>query len=616
MRNIIPALLLAFCSFIVLISVLPNQQTSRPSEKTSPQRELYDKQTILQSDLERTRQLHRLQCRKLMQQVLNDNDESIMIDALQQLQDEHPHILQLTWVQRSQSLEDAITIGEIPQHLQKKARTIQNDTLHILRKQQYENIAQSQAISDGKKEEYFVIGVSRNKEGPFILGFMHQHMMKQLHDEQRKNLRIVPYPSDKRYKIKAAEADTLRPVKVRKPEDNEGVSHYHVQQVVVKFKHGLSEQNLAQIQNDIQANHMHKMGYTYVFQSEAMTAEQMMTYFEQQWDIVYAEPHFIYMTNEAETFVPNDVLYRQYQWNLPMIGTSAGWNLANGHNGVVVAVIDTGIDLDHVDLAGRLVDGLNVIDGNKLPYDDVGHGTHVAGVISAVINNVEGVAGMSWADQVMPIKALDHTGAGSTYAVAQGIIWATDHGAKVINMSLGNYVASEFLHDAIKYAYDRDVVLVSASGNDDTEDPGYPAAYPEVLAVSATNASQRIATFSNYGYYIDVAAPGEHIASTYPDNEYAAMSGTSMASPHVAALAAMIRAAAPNLTNQEVMDIIRHSATDLGTPGHDHFYGYGQIDVARALQLTRDPSMLAQTSEGRPSFIEQLIDGIWRLFKL
>ena len=174
---------------------------------------------------------------------------------------------------------------------------------------------------------------------------------------------------------------------------------------------------------------------------------------------------------------------------------------------------------------------------------------------------------MSWYNKVLPVKVLDQTGAGSTYSVAQGIIWAADHGAKVMNLSLGNYADSGFLHDAIQYAYDKDVALIAASGNDNTEQPGFPAAYPEVFAVAASDSQNEKAPFSNYGDYIDVTAPGVSIASTYPNNQYAALSGTSMASPHVTALAALIRSANPNLKNTDVYDIMRKSAQDLGDKG-------------------------------------------------
>ncbi|MNM24681.1 Minor extracellular protease Epr precursor [compost metagenome] len=214
----------------------------------------------------------------------------------------------------------------------------------------------------------------------------------------------------------------------------------------------------------------------------------------------------------------------------------------------------------------------------------MGHGTHVTGIIGALVNNGEGVAGISWYNKILPVKVLDNTGAGTTYSVAEGIIWAADHGAKVINLSLGNYADSQFLHDAIKYAYNKDVVLVSASGNDNTERPGYPAAYPEVLAVAATTASDERADFSNYGDYVDVSAPGESIASTYIGSQYAALSGTSMASPHAAALAGLVRSLNPDLTNKEVMDLMTKNAVDLGAKGHDKYFGWGRLDVYRTLQ--------------------------------
>jgi subtilisin family serine protease len=159
---------------------------------------------------------------------------------------------------------------------------------------------------------------------------------------------------------------------------------------------------------------------------------------------------------------------------------------------------------------------------------------------------------------------------------------------------LGNYAQAEFLHDAIRYAYDRGVVLVAASGNDNTDRPGYPAAYPEVFAVASTDADGSRSSFSNYGDYIDVAAPGASIASTYPGSQYAALSGTSMASPHVAALAGLIRSINPDLTNVEVMDIMRKSARDLGAAGKDNNFGYGQIDVVKALEMVQqsDVSLL------------------------
>ncbi len=351
---------------------------------------------------------------------------------------------------------------------------------------------------------------------------------------------------------------------------------------------------------------------------------RLMLYFE-KWDVVYSEPHFLYITNEntpttAPLNQPNDVLYSKYQWNLPIIETEAGWGIGKGSENVIVAVVDTGADMTHPDLQGRLQPGYNVIDPASSPMDDVGHGTHVAGIIAALVNNTEGVAGMTWYNPVMPVKVLDETGAGNTYNVAQGIIWAADHGAKVINMSLGNYADANFLHDAIKYAYDKDIVLIAASGNDNTNEPGFPAAYPEVFAVSATDDAKNKASFSNFGDYIDVAAPGVNIASTYPHNQYAALSGTSMASPHVTALAALIRSANPQLKNTEVMEIMRRTAKDLGEPGKDDYYGYGQIDVVNALLAAEGHAVVesaaAAQSRYLPEWLSRELELIKRRFSL
>lgn len=582
MSKVMPSILFIVLCIVLLIPINPI---------VHPNEEINLKQSILQRDVEQTRELCRTQCRNDIIEALDHQDfvnHSKIQSSFHAMQKKHPHMIQLSWVNSSQELEKGIHSGSIPKELETLSLTFKKDALYMLESQQREKIYQSPSLHYNN-EEYFVMGAAVNEHGPYLISLVHQNLLKQITIEQQKNLRIVPYPSDKRFKIESVDSSTLNRVQVDNAEENEGVSHFHNEQVVVKFKEEPTQQQITQIQKEIESSKMKKMGYTYVFQSKKMNTKQLIGYF-QKWEIQYVEPHYLYLTNEqtavSQEITPNDALYQQYQWNLPIIETTKGWELGKGSADIIVAVIDTGIDLDHADLKNRLVKGINVFDAESPPYDEVGHGTHVAGVISATVNNNEGVAGMSWYNKVMPIKALDHTGAGSTYSVAEGIIWAVDHGAQVINMSLGNYANSEFLHDAIKYAYDQDVILVAATGNDNTEDPGYPAAYPEVLAVSATDSNQKITSFSNFGNYVDVAAPGENIASTYPNNQYAGLSGTSMASPHVSALAALIRTANPLLKNKEVMEIVRQTSLDLGVKGRDKYYGYGQIDVAKALHNT------------------------------
>jgi len=472
----------------------------------------------------------------------------------------------------------------------------------------------SSALIVTDQTSYKVLAVLSPDKEQGLLALYEQSLLSRVKAESRRSMKLVLNPNPVRKPgMKTAEAGTLTETKVILPEDNEGKSHYYDKEVIVKFRSDPTAEQLRQIRTDIEAESVQKLGYCYVFKAKTMKTKQLMTYFRKH-DVEYIEPHFLYTANglplrspenpiriNADTTEPNDTLYGKYQWNLPVIRTESGWKLSKGSADVIVAVVDTGVDLTHPDLTSRLISGYNAIDESKPAADDVGHGTHVAGIIAAAVNNNLGIAGVTWSNPIMPVKVLDNSGAGNAYNVAKGIIWATDHGAKVINMSLGNYAQADFLHDAIKYAYDRDVVLVAASGNDNTSNPGYPAAYPEVVAVAATDSDFQRASFSNYGNYIDVAAPGVNIASTYTNNQYASLSGTSMASPHVAALAALIRSANPALTNKQVMDILSSSANDLGAAGQDPYYGFGEIDVTRALEASGITA--SRTGE------EQRIDG-------
>ncbi|WP_082687021.1 S8 family peptidase [Bacillus sp. FJAT-27445] len=364
-------------------------------------------------------------------------------------------------------------------------------------------------------------------------------------------------------------------------------SHYVDNEAVVDFAGHPSTQEIARIAADIDGELMKQFNSTYIFKSRTMNAEKLIDYFRKRDDVEFAEHHYILMQNAVP--VPNDVFYReQYQWNLPVIGTENGWAISRGSKKITIAIVDTGVDLDHPDLKNRLVQGYNVLEDNDNPDDDNGHGTHVAGIIASETNNGRGVAGITWYNKIMPVKAMGSKGYGTTFDIAKGIYWAVDNGAKVINLSLGNYQSSRALKEAIDYAYQRDVVLVAAAGNDNSGQPTYPASYPQVLAVSAVDHEGRKAEFSNHGTYVDVAAPGVYIPSTYFRKQYAALSGTSMASPHVAGLAGLIRSENPKLTNKQVARIIKRSASDLGIRGRDAQFGNGMIDVNRALQQARD----------------------------
>lgn len=355
-------------------------------------------------------------------------------------------------------------------------------------------------------------------------------------------------------------------------------------EVVVQFHSEPTATKLDQIKRDINGEILRKNHLpSYVFRSNTMNTGQLITYFK-KLGVKMVEPNHRLRKNDT----PNDQLYQRYQWNFPKIKMENAWQFTTGAPGSIIGVVDTGVDLEHPEFQGQLVPGHNVIADTDTPQDDNGHGTHVSGVVAARTNNIEGVAGMNWTSKIMPVKAMDADGSGSVFDIADGIRWAVDHGAKVINLSLGQYEDSNYLHDAIKYATSKDVLVVAAMGNDNTDQASYPAAYSEVLAVCAVDENGQRAEFSNYGNHAGVSAPGVSIASTFPDHRYAALSGTSMASPHVAGLAGLIRAINPNLSASQVKDVIMKTATDIGPDGKDPYYGSGLINVSNAVQRAQN----------------------------
>lgn len=243
--------------------------------------------------------------------------------------------------------------------------------------------------------------------------------------------------------------------------------------------------------------------------------------------------------------------------------------------GAVVAIIDTGVDPTHPLLAGRLVPGYDIVNDDPDPSDDQGHGTHMAGIVLMVAPHVK----------IMPVKALSANGSGAHTWIATGIRWAADHGADVINMSLGGPYTSATMRSAAEYAWSQGVVLVAAAGSGNTSNPTYPAAYPFVMAVAATTADDVRASFSNYGTWISVAAPGMSILSSVRGGAYQIWSGTGMAAPHVAGLAGLVKWRYPYLTALQIREAIENGADDLGAPGFDSLFGYGRINACRTLDL-------------------------------
>ncbi|HMA38126.1 MAG TPA: S8 family serine peptidase [Chloroflexia bacterium] len=299
--------------------------------------------------------------------------------------------------------------------------------------------------------------------------------------------------------------------------------------------------------------------------------------------VAYAEPD--YRLHSA--WVPNDPFYSK-QWYLAQINAPAAWDVTTGRDSVVVAMIDTGIAANHPDLAGKLVPGYNFVSDTPNTADDNGHGTYTAGLVGAIGNNGLGVAGVAWGVRLMPVKILDRDGGGNIGDFSQGIHYAVDHGAKILNISAGIDYPTGSMEEAVYYAHSHGVVVVASAGNTPDGRPRYPAGYDGVIAVSATDEQDRSAAFSSYGSFVDLAAPGTDMISTgwSPDRlGYDWASGTSSSAPLVAGAAALLLSVRPDLSPVGVQQLLEEGSDDLGPPGWDPHYGAGRLNVGRSLQL-------------------------------
>ncbi|MBM7702898.1 S8 family peptidase [Metabacillus iocasae] len=347
-------------------------------------------------------------------------------------------------------------------------------------------------------------------------------------------------------------------------------------QAIVKFVEGTTTEEMNNIHTQMCCTVMkenEEVGF-HVIEFDGDIKKMVKSY--QNLDQVdYIEPNYIY----SAFYTPNDP-YLSYQYGLQRIQAAEAWDVSKSRSSVKIAIIDSGVQLNHPDLSAKMIKGYDFVENDSTPNDQNGHGTHVAGIAAGATNNRVGMAGVAPLASILPVRVLGSDGNGTLSAVAEGIIYAANQGAKVINLSLGSTQGSTTLQNAVNYAWSKGAVLIGAAGNSGVNVPNYPAYYANVIAVASTDTNDRRSTFSNFGTWVDVAAPGTDILSTYLSSSYGYLSGTSMAAPHVAGIAALL--ASQGKTNIQIRDIIRNTADPILGTGTS--WRYGRVNANRAVK--------------------------------
>ncbi len=391
--------------------------------------------------------------------------------------------------------------------------------------------------------------------------------------------------------------------------------------LIVKFKSGTTTEAAEALLQYHSLSHIRRIPGVDVYRGQVpagMTVRQLASLLKQNAEVSSAGPD--YRTKIFD--VPNDSYFSYYQYNLRNQGgtidlgdglvltlksgadikASAAWDVTHGSASTIIAVVDSGVDMSHPELSGKVVStGYDFVNDDADATDDNSHGTWVAGIAAAATNNNSGVAGAAWNCRILPVKVMGADGTGYYSDMIEGIVYAADNGAKVINISAGGTDDDSTLEAACQYAFNKGVVVVAAAGNFDTDEPTavtYPAAYDNyVLAVAATDYTDSWADFSCYGPQVDVAAPGVWILGPAPQwyvgadyLPYIFGSGTSGASPQVAGFAALLFTSKSWLSASQVMNIIRASADDVNKTqysGKDIYLGYGRINMGRGIAAYR-----------------------------
>jgi len=413
------------------------------------------------------------------------------------------------------------------------------------------------------------------------------------------------------------------PPKLGGKEGGRGAMEFKAGEIIVKFREGVSQTSVRSLllaeKIDI-LRETDKLGITLLSVPEGQELKKIEE-LKRNPRVEYAEPNYIVQVANPIATEPHysplpmavwpDDPYFSSQWNLAKIEAPAAWDITTGGDKVVIAVIGTGVSLDHPELQDKIwtnrgetpdndidddgngfvddVHGWDFVNWHGEPQDDYGHGTFVAGVAAAETNNGILIAGVSWGAEIMPAKVLDQGGGGSIDDVNGGILYAADNGAKIINLgfTLTGSAYSNAVQNVVNYAHSKGALVVAAAGDSPDDSYQYPAVLDHVISVAATDRYDERWSDSTHNDKVDVAAPGAHVLSFVPGEYYPlSWSSTGLAAANVSGLAALIWSVNPHLTNDQVEDIIESTAVDLGEDGWDEYFGWGRIDASAAVRAT------------------------------
>jgi len=354
-------------------------------------------------------------------------------------------------------------------------------------------------------------------------------------------------------------------------------------ELIIKYKNEIKLKKLLTKKNINHIKNIRRLKISHVRIPKKVKIEDYIRVLRKENNIEFVEPNFIIQSLNSSV---NDEYY-SFQWGLKKIEWERCWNISSKSGNVKVAVLDTGVSLNHEDLKDNLLPGFNFIYNNNNPYDDNGHGTMVAGIIGACINN-KGIVGVNPFAKIIPIKVLDYEGYGTFFNLIEGINFAVEQGAKVLNLSLGGESYSDILHEVLKNAEANRCIIIASAGDNNNNSPLYPAAYNNVISVIDVDKEDIINPEANFSEHIDFAGPGIGIYSTHLNNNYNSASGSSLSTPFVSGLISLLIANQLDINKNEIEAILKASSDYIPDYKLKNNMQISRINAYRAMVLLKN----------------------------